>query len=47
MVIFVNELGSNTNQKQNGDNEKYMVLGFTVANGTPLMCAIILATDSP
>ena len=65
MLIFVDELGCNTNQKQDGDNEKYLcpksgrpqqraatkdshftVLGFTAADGNPLMCAIIFAAKS-
>jgi hypothetical protein len=65
MLIFVDELGCNTNQKQDGDNEKYLcsssgrpqsctatkdshftILGFTAADGHPLMCAIIFAAKS-
>jgi hypothetical protein len=65
MLIFVDELGCNTNKKQDGDNEKYLcpsfgrpqsraamkdshftVLGFTAADGDPLMCAIIFAAKS-
>jgi hypothetical protein len=65
LLIFVDELGCITNQKQDGDNEKYLcpksgrpqqraatkdshftVLGFTAADGNPLMCAIFFATKS-
>jgi hypothetical protein len=62
MLIFVDELGCTTNQKQDGDNEKYLcpksgwpqqqvatkdlhftILGFTAADGSPVMCTIIFA----
>lgn len=65
MIIFVDELGCTTNQKQDGDNEKYLcpksgrpqqqaatkdshftILGFTAADRSPQMCAIIFATKS-